>query len=399
MPTGGCSNDWESASPGRMPAELERALRRRRSEGLYRRRKVVEGAQGVEVTVSGRSLINFCSNDYLGLASHPRLVEAMQSAAARYGVGGGASHLVCGHMAPHHALEEELADFTGRDRALLFSTGYQANLGVIGALCGRGDWVAEDRLNHASLLDGARLAGARLKRYPHGDAGALAAWLREQERVRLVATDGVFSMDGDVAPVGALVSVVAGRHGWLYVDDAHGFGVLGRGGRGTLEQMGLRQEEVPVYMATLGKAAGVFGAFVAGPEALIETLIQQARTYLYTTALPPAVAEAARAGLRLLREESWRRERLRALLRHFRAGAQALGLPLMASRTPIQPLLIGDNHKALAASERLWQRGLWVTAIRPPTVPAGTARLRITLSAAHSRAHVDRLLEVLAEVI
>ncbi len=381
-----------------MLAELEQALRQSREDGLFRCRQVLESVQGVEIKVAGRSLVNFCSNDYLGLSTHPAVVEAMQTAAARYGVGSGASHLVCGHMTPHHALEEELADFTGRERALLFSTGYQANLGVIGALCGRGDWVAEDRLNHASLIDGARLAGARLKRYPHRDMAALASWLQGRERVSVIATDAVFSMDGDLAPLKDLVSVVKRRESWLYVDDAHGFGVLGPGGRGALESLGLEEDAVPLYMATLGKALGTFGAFVAGPQVLIETLIQRARTYVYTTALPPAVAEAARASLRLVRDQGWRREHIRVLIRHFRHGARSLGLPLMASDTPIQPIVIGDSRRAVEISRRLWKRGLWVVAIRPPTVPAGSARLRITLTAAHTEAHVERLLEALAEM-
>ena len=382
-----------------MFTELEQTLRQRLDEGLYRRRQVLEGPQSVEVTVNGRRLINFCSNDYLGLASHPVVVEAMQRGAARYGVGGGASHLVCGHMTPHHSLEEELADFVGRERALLFSTGYQANLGVLGVLCRRGNWVAEDRLNHASLLDGARLAGARLKRYPHGDVGELARWMAQHQGVSVIATDAVFSMDGDLAPLGELARLAGERGTWLYVDDAHGFGVLGRQGRGTLDLLGLGQSQVPAYMATLGKAMGVFGAFVAGPQPLIENLIQQARTYIFTTALPPAVAEACRASLRLLQEEDWRLVHLRKLIHRFRSGAASLGLPLMPSDTPIQPIVIGDNQKTLEISRKLWKRGLWIAAIRPPTVPVGSARLRITLSAAHSEAQLDRLLEALAGVL
>lgn len=382
-----------------MFTELETALQQRGLDGLYRHRKVLEGPQGVEGTVAGRQVINFCSNDYLGLASHPKMIEALQRGALRYGVGSGASHLVCGHMEPHHALEEELAAFTGRERALLFSTGYHANLGVLCALCGRGDWVAEDRLNHASLLDGAGLAGARLKRYPHQGVEALSQWIEDQSRVCVIATDAIFSMDGDMARLKDLAVLARRQKAWLYVDDAHGFGVLGRQGEGTLESMGLDQGDVPLYMATLGKAAGVFGAFVAGPEALIETLIQQARTYIYTTALPPALAETCRAGLRLLREESWRRDRLQVLLHRFRSGAATLGLSLLPSQTPIQPIVVGDNQKALEVSRRLWEQGLWVAAIRPPTVPVGTARLRITLSAAHTETQVDRLLDALKGVL
>lgn len=383
-----------------MPAELERALAedlaRRRADGLYRSRLKLESPQGTEVIVAGRRLMNFCSNDYLGLATHPEIIRAWQRGAERYGVGSGASHLICGHMAPHHALEEELAEFTGRPRALLFATGYQANLGVVTALTGRGEWVLEDRLNHASLLDGARLAGARLKRYPHRDSKVLEALLAAQPQCSMIATDGVFSMDGDLAPLPEL-AVLARRHGcWLYVDDAHGFGVLGEQGAGTLEYFGLGQEQVPILMATLGKALGVFGAFVAGGEDLIETLIQKARTYVYTTALPPAVAEAVRASLVLVQRESWRRERLKMLIDRFRVGAKALGLPLLPSETPIQPLLLGTSQRALEVSRKLWDQGCWVAAIRPPTVPVGTARLRIVLTSSHSEAQIDRLLEVLA---
>ncbi|GAB6066737.1 8-amino-7-oxononanoate synthase [Methylothermus subterraneus] len=386
-----------------MSTELERALierlARRQAAGLYRRRLAVEGSQGAEVVVSGRRCVNFCSNDYLGLAAHPEVLSAALRGALTYGVGSGASHLICGHMAPHRALEEALAEFTGRPRALLFSTGYQANLGVIAALAGRSDWIAQDRLNHASLLDAARLAGARLKRYPHRESRALAEWLARWPRCALIATDGVFSMDGDLAPLPELAEL-AQRHGcWLYVDDAHGFGVLGEHGQGTLAHFGLGYREVPILMATLGKALGVFGAFVAGGEALIETLIQEARTYVYTTALPPALAEAARASLALVRRESWRREYLRALIERFRSGAQALGLPLLPSMTPIQPLILGSPQRALAVSRKLWELGFWVAAIRPPTVPTGTARLRITLTAAHSERQVDQLLEALARSV
>jgi 8-amino-7-oxononanoate synthase len=375
---------------------LGERLARRRTSGLYRTRLLVESPQGTEVVVSGRKRVNFCSNDYLGLAAHPEVIRAFQQGAAAYGTGSGASHLICGHMAPHYALEEELAEFTGRPRALVFSTGYQANLGVIAALTGRGDWVLEDRLNHASLLDGARLAGARLKRYPHKDSKALEALLKTCPQRAMIVTDGVFSMDGDLAPLPEL-SELAQRYGcWLYVDDAHGFGVLGERGAGTLEHLGLGGREVPILMATLGKALGVFGAFVAGGENLIDFLIQEARTYIYTTAPPPAVAEAARASLRLVQRESWRRAHLKALIERFRAGAQALGLPILPSATPIQPLLLGSSESALEVSRKLWDLGFWVAAIRPPTVPAGTARLRITLTAAHSEIQIDRLLEALA---
>ncbi len=375
---------------------LAAALDRRRAEGLYRSRRVVAGPSGPELEVDGRRLLAFCSNDYLGLAGDPRVAAALANAAHRCGSGSGAAHLVSGHHAEHHALEEELAAFTGRERALLFSTGYMANLGAIAALAGRGDSVVEDRLNHASLIDGARLSGAKLLRYRHADPASLADQLTRTQGRTLVATDGVFSMDGDVAPLAELAAVCREHDARLLVDDAHGLGATGPGGRGSLALAGLDARDVPLLVGTLGKAFGTFGAFVAGDEALIETLIQLARPYIYTTALPPAVAAATRVSLKLASEETWRRERLTELVARFRDGATALGLELLRSTTPIQALLLGDARRALAASEALEARGLLVTAIRPPTVPEGTARLRITFSAAHDVAHVDRLLDALA---
>ncbi|BBL72408.1 8-amino-7-oxononanoate synthase [Methylogaea oryzae] len=383
-----------------MRSELAAGLAERAAQGLYRRRRVLESPQGPVVRRDGREFLNFCGNDYLGLANHPEVVRAFALGAERWGAGGGASHLVCGHTAAHHALEEELAVFAGRERALLFSSGYMANLGVIAALTGRGDSVLEDKLNHASLIDGGLLSGARFSRYGHADVASLQEKLAGcGSRRKLVASDGVFSMDGDVAPLPQLAAAARSYGAWLMVDDAHGLGVLGANGGGSLEHLGLGQEDAPILMGTLGKAFGVCGAFVAGCEELIETLIQQARTYIYTTSLPPAVAEATRASLRLAQSEGWRREKLRALVRRFRAGAEALGLELMSSDTPIQPVLVGANEAAVAASERLAEAGVWVAAIRPPTVPAGTARLRVTLSAAHDEAQVDRLLDALAEAL
>ncbi|QJD30691.1 8-amino-7-oxononanoate synthase [Methylococcus geothermalis] len=376
------------------------ALAKIKARDAHRRRRIVEGPQDVQVAVDGRSLVNFCSNDYLGLANHPAVREAFRRGVDRWGAGSGASHLVCGHAAAHHALEEELAEFTGRPRALLFSTGYMANLGVVSALAGRGDAVFEDRLNHASLLDGGLLSGARFQRYPHADARALEAALAESRaETRLVVTDGVFSMDGDLAPLPALARAARSGRAWLMVDDAHGLGVLGGEGRGTLEHFGLDETEVPVLVGTLGKALGTFGAFAAGSEDLIDYLIQRARTYVYTTALPPAVAEATRASLRLVREEPERRERLHRNVRRFRAGAESLGFELGDLIGPIQPIVIGANAEALEASRRLGERGFLVSAIRPPTVPEGTARLRITLSASHTDEQVDGLLEALAAAV
>jgi 8-amino-7-oxononanoate synthase len=379
---------------------LQADLDRRRAQSLYRSRRLADSPPGPEMRIDGRSMLTFCSNDYLGLAADPRLIEAMQQGARQFGAGSGAAHLITGHMAPHHALEEELADFLQRPRALLFSTGYMANLGVISALVGPGDSVWEDRLNHASLIDGGLLSRARFRRYPHNDAAALAARLksREPRRRSLVVSDGVFSMDGDIAPLPQLVHACEENGAWLMVDDAHGLGVLGAKGGGSPEHFGLGVAEVPILMGTLGKALGSFGAFVAGEDALIETLIQQARSYIYTTAPPPAVAQVTRTALKLVREEPWRRERLGELIRHLRRGAGELGLPLMPSTSPIQPLLAGRAYRAVDWSRRLEQKGILVTAIRPPTVPEGGARLRITLSAAHTLEQVDRLLEALAEL-
>jgi 8-amino-7-oxononanoate synthase len=390
-------------------ALLARELAALETQHARRRRRLVETfpepGDPTAVRVGGRLLRNFCSNDYLGLSHHPALIRAAGDCMSRFGFGAGAAHLVSGHSHEHHALEEELAAFTGRQRALLFSTGYMANLGVISALTDRHDLVLADRSDHASLLDGARLSGARLRRYAHGDAAHAAQMLLAQRAANepasataLIVTDGVFSMDGDLAPLPELAALALRHDCALMVDDAHGLGVIGSHGGGTLEHTGVAGAAVPILVGTLGKAFGTFGAFVAGDAALIDYLIQRARTYLYTTALPPAVAAASRAALRLAREETWRRERLRQLTQRFRSAAAALGLPLAASMTPIQPLIIGDSAHALALSEQLMNAGFWVAAIRPPTVPAGSARLRITLSAAHREPDVDGLAETLGRL-
>ena len=384
--------DWQES--------LQSGLEQRQSEQLYRHRRLLDSPQGAHIVVDGKPCINFSSNDYLGLANHPRVVEAFIEAARRYGVGSGASHLVCGHSTEHHLLEQELAEFTGRQRVLLFSTGYMANLGTINALLGKGDFIFEDKLNHASLLDAGQLSGARLQRFLHNDVAGLQRRLSAcpGDAKKLIAVDGVFSMDGDCAPL-AQLAVVAGNHNaWLMVDDAHGMGVLGSGGAGLLQQCGLGQHDVPVLMATLGKALGSFGAFVAGSEALIETLIQQARTYIYTTALPPAVAAASRESLRLVQREAWRRSHLQQLIQRLRTGMEQLNFQLLPSDTAIQPLLLGDAATALSVSDALCRQGLFVPAIRPPTVPTGTARLRIALSAAHSERDIDDLLDALERV-
>ena len=380
-----------------MPFNLASRLAERRAAHLYRQRPLLETPQQPEVMVDGEQLLAFCSNDYLGLASHPEVVRAMQQGAERWGVGGGASHLVMGHSTPHHQLEEALADFTGRPRALLFSTGYMANLAAVTALVGQGDTVLEDRINHASLLDAGLLSGARFSRYLHNDADSLAKRLDKATGDTLVVTDGVFSMDGDLANLPALCATSKARGAWVMVDDAHGFGPLGKTGGGIVEHFGLGIDDVPVLVGTLGKAFGTAGAFVAGSEELIETLIQFARPYIYTTSQPPAVACATLKSLELLRAESWRRDHLNSLITRFRQGAAEIGLTLMDSPTPIQPILVGSSERALKLSAALRERGVLVGAIRPPTVPAGSARLRVTFSASHSAALVERLLDILAE--
>lgn len=375
------------------------ALAERRAQRLYRSRRTVESAQGPELIVDGKSYLAFCSNDYLGLANHPEVVAAFRNAANEYGVGSGASHLVCGHTALHQQLEEALAEFTGRPRALLFSTGYMANLGAINALLGRDDYIFEDKLNHASLLDAGLLSGARFQRFLHNDVDNLENRLSKAERGRkLIAVDGVFSMDGDCAPLPALAALAEKYNAWLMVDDAHGLGVLGAHGGGCAEFFNLTKTQLPILMGTLGKAIGTFGAFIAGSEALIETLVQFSRTYIYTTALPAAVAAASLKSLELVQRENWRREHLQHLIARFRRGVEQIGLQLCASQTAIQPLLIGSAGAALRWSEQLAARGIWISAIRPPTVPANSSRLRITLSAAHNDAQIDFLLTALAEI-
>ncbi|MBI1964852.1 MAG: 8-amino-7-oxononanoate synthase [Betaproteobacteria bacterium] len=365
-------------------AELE-------SRGLKRRRRLLETPQGARVTVDGREYLAFCSNDYLGLAGHPALIEAAREGAARCGVGAGASHLILGHATAHHALEEALAAFVGLPRALLFSAGYLANIGAVTTLVGRGDAVFADRLNHASLNDAALLSRAELKRYPHLDLEALERLLAAtRARRKLVVTDAVFSMDGDVAPVPQLLELCERHDAWLLLDDAHGFGVLGEGGRGVLSCFGAASPRL-IYMATLGKAAGAFGAFVAAQSDVVEILLQRARSYIYTTAMPPLLAHVLMKSLELIACEEWRRERLMQLIYVLKQRLMVKRWRLMPSRTAIQPLVIGGNEEAMAASDALARAGLLVPAIRPPTVPQGTARLRISLSAAHEVEDVERL--------
>jgi 8-amino-7-oxononanoate synthase len=389
---------------------LEQGLARLHAEHALRARRIVESAQGPRLRVDGRDVLHFGSNDYLGLAADPAVCEAAQAAIARFGVGAGASHLISGHCAPHAELERELAAFAGgfcgNPAALCFSTGYMANLGIVTALMGRDDEVFADKLNHACLNDAALLSRARFTRYPHGDVATLERRLAESASAgKLIATDGVFSMDGDLAPLPQLLALAERYDAWLLVDDAHGFGVLGEG-RGVVEHFRPAWKAAAMdrllYMGTLGKAAGVAGAFVCGHATVIEWLLQKARTYIFTTASPPALAAALLASLGLMRDDAPRRKRLLALVDMLRSRmvSAIAGTPwrLLDSPSAIQPLVIGDNARTLALSEALWKRGIWVPAIRPPTVPAGSSRLRITLSAAHSTDDVERLLVALHDV-
>jgi 8-amino-7-oxononanoate synthase len=380
------------------------------SEHQTRRRTTVDGfvesGNRLLTTVNGRTLVDFSSNDYLGLAHHPAIAAEMSACALRTGAGSAASHLITGHGVEHERLEEELAAFLGRERALLFSTGYMANLGVMTALAGSGEWVLLDRLSHASIIDGALLSGARFKRYAHADVSAAERAIAESaDGVAVVATDGVFSMDGDIAPLPELAKAATANKSWLVVDDAHGIGVLGRNGRGALEHCGMSADDVPVLVGTLGKALGSFGAFVAGSRDLIEFLIQKARPYIYTTALPQPVAAATRKALEIVQREPWRRERVLALMARFRKAAGEAGVFLLnsgtplQSETPIQPVVLGSSEAALQAQAELLRAGFRVVAIRAPTVPKGSERLRITLSAAHTEEQVDALVEALGETV
>jgi len=379
---------------------LQQILDQRKQRSLYRRREILQSPQSPKIIVAGKTLLNFSSNDYLGLANHPRVVESFKLAADEYGVGGGASHLVNGHSHHHHELELELAEFCNRSRALLFCSGYMANVGVINALLGKTDAVFQDKLNHASLLDGGLLSGAKFQRYLHNDVDSLEKKLvRSTANRKLVVTDAVFSMDGNIANLPALADKALQHNAWLMIDDAHGIGALGETGAGCSELYKLSEQQVPVLMGTLGKAFGTSGAFVAGSDALIETLIQFSRTYIYTTSMPPAVAAASRTSLKLIQKESWRREHLQLLISRFKSGCEQLGLVLLPSDTAIQPIMIGAEHTAVAISEKLSSLGVQVKAIRTPTVPLNQARLRVTFSAAHSLDDLQQLLAALATVV
>ena len=379
-----------------MDSLLLQNLEKRKQNNLYRTRVTVDSGCAEKISVDGQQVHNFCSNDYLGLADNKTIANAFKQGIETYGVGSGASHLISGHSKAHQGLEEQLAEFTGRPKALLFSSGYMANMGVIGALVGRSDLVLEDYLNHASLLDGGLLSRATFKRFKHRDTADLQQKLAQSNASRkLVVTDGVFSMDGDLAPLKDLAAVAQQNNAWLMADDAHGFGVLGKTGAGLVEDQNLSIDEVPVLMGTLGKAFGTYGAFVAGSEALIETLVQFSRSYIYTTAPPPAVAVATMASLQLVKSEQWRRDKLNQLISRFRQGAQQIGLNIMDSNTPIQPILVGSDEKLLEINHRLIEQGFMVGAIRPPTVPEGTGRLRVTLCTNHSEQQIDALLDAL----
>ncbi len=378
--------------------ELQAELDTRKAQGLLRSRRTLATPQSPHITVDGKPYLAFCSNDYLGLANHPQLVAALQQGTQQWGVGAGAAHLVSGHFEPHHQLEQQLAAFVGKPAALLFSTGYMANLGVVQALVGKGDTVFADKLNHASLNDAMLLSRAEMKRFRHGDMAQLESYLEQAASGRkFVITDAVFSMDGDMAPLRELLALCERHDAWLYVDDAHGFGVLGENGRGSLAHFGIASPRI-IYMATLGKAAGVSGAFVAAEQVVIDTLVNHAHSYVYTTASPPALSAVLSQSLELIAQGNMLRDHLHQLVVRLRKGLSDLPWQLMPSETAIQPLLIGDNLQVLKLSEGLRERGIWVAAIRPPTVPPGTARLRITLSAAHSAEDVDRLIGALHEL-
>ncbi|WP_019571519.1 8-amino-7-oxononanoate synthase [Thioalkalivibrio sp. ALMg3] len=380
---------------------LEQRLSTVRDAGLWRRTRMLDGPQRPEQVIDGHRVIAFCSNDYLGLAGDPAVAAAARKALDQYGVGAGAAHLINGHSRAHDELEQALARFTGRARALVFSTGYMANLALVQTLVGRHDTVFEDRLNHASLIDAVRLSGARSQRYRHAEPEHLRERLEKAPATgqRLIITDGVFSMDGDIAPLPELAALAREYNAWLMVDDAHGLSVLGDTGGGTCQHFGLGGDDVPVLMGTLGKGFGTAGAFVAGSERLIETLIQTARPYLYTTAMPAALAAATLASVQIAASAHDRRAHLQNLLRRLGDGLDRLGLPHPPPLTPIQPVTLGTATRASAVAERLFEAGFLVPAIRPPTVPEGEARLRITLSAAHTQTQVDTLLQALEKAL
>jgi 8-amino-7-oxononanoate synthase len=377
--------------------EIGAWLGAREGRGLYRQRRVVENPQGREMIVDGVKLLNFCGNDYLGLANDPRVASAFKQGVDQWGTGSGASHLICGHSRAHHELEEALADFVQRPRALLFSSGYAANVGTINALVSSPDCVYEDRLNHASLLDGGWISRAQFHWFEHADMADLDRQVESNhnDAKHLIVTDGTFSMDGDACPLRDMIGVAKRHDAWVMVDDAHGLGVVGDNGCGLVDPNHFGTDDVQVLVGTLGKAFGTSGAFVAGEEDLIEYLIQRARNYIFSTAMPSAIAAATLASVAIVTTESWRREHLEQRIQQFRSGALELGFDLAPSMSPIQPLLLGTPQAALEMSRSLEADGCFISAIRPPTVPEGTSRLRITLTAAHTEQDVDRLLHAL----
>ncbi len=386
--------------------DLRKELEKRKRQHRYRSRRIIQSPQQAEILIDDKNVISFCSNDYLGLANHPQIKQATIDAIKKFGVGSGSAHLINGHSIAHHQLEKELAEFTGYPRAILFSTGYMANLGLCQALIGKNDTVFEDRLNHASLIDGGLISGARFRRYLHNDVSSLQLKISkvdkntsEKPTEKLVLSDGVFSMDGDIADIPALATLCKTTNSWLMIDDAHGFGTLGQTGKGCLQHFSLSHTDVPIYMATLGKAMGTAGAFIAGSEELIETIIQKARTYIYTTAMPAAIAEATRCSLNIIKNEQEHLQSLNSNIAYFRSCCHQVDLAIENSQTAIQPLLIGDDKKTTKISQQLFDSGFLVTAIRPPTVPEGTSRLRITLSAKHNKEHINQLIETLMPLL
>ncbi len=382
-----------------MWSKLQQRLQQRAAQDLMRQRLTCQSPQSVELKAHGQSYLNFSSNDYLGLANHPKMVKAMQKASKNFGVGSGASHLIVGHSEQHHLLEQELAEFLEVEAALLFSTGFMANLGVLTSLLDKKDLIVQDKLNHASLIDGGLASDAKNVRYAHQDMASLERQLAQKAESKLIVTDGVFSMDGDIAPLLEITKIKTRYKVQLMLDDAHGFGVLGEQGCGSLEHYQIPTQIADIYMATLGKALGGFGAFVAGSKLLIDSLIQFARPYIYTTAMPPALAAANRIGLQLIRDEAERRQSLKQNIQYFRLLAEQNQLPLMTSETAIQPLVLGANDLVVKVSHNLKQAGILAVAIRPPTVPKGSARLRITITAEHSKQHIEYLVEQLVVAI
>ncbi len=370
-----------------------------KAQHQYRQCGISDSPQQLEMIINGKKVLNFASNNYLGLANHPKIRQAFIDGIKKWGSGSGAAHLINGHSKAHQRLEEELAEFTGRPRALLFSSGYMANLAILGALYNKHFTLFSDKLNHASLIDASKACAANSKRFRHGNLQHLQQlWHKADTPYRAIITDAVFSMDGDIAPLQDYLKLLNSGQDEIMIDDAHGFGVLGKQGAGTCEQLGLSPQQIPVYMATLGKAAGCFGAFVAASEEIIETIINFGRSYIFTTASPPALAQACRLSIQLIKSESWRREKLQENIHFFQQYSQKLGLTILNSSTAIQGVIISDNKKLLQIKAQLFNKGFLLAAIRPPTVPQGTSRLRITLSSEHKTDQIKVLLDLLARL-